>query len=217
VLVKIKSIKNLEKIKMTKTKSRTFKRTLLSLLAASALAGGCATPNSIKERRYLGEQGKLDNDTYTRVTANERGAMVRAGITVKFNNLKELREGTASALTAFGYGFFRPFYGEFWRPSQPGKLEYSGLAILNKAGYKEGMQAQTVGEWTRYIALIAGGILASRGSNGGSDNDAAIPASDYSSGYNGSSSGNTPYTPPIPPTPPTPPAQGDGTGGPAGN
>jgi len=140
---------------------------LCSILAASMLASGCATPTCIKQRRALGRAEALNNRPYTEVTASDRGVEVRAGIEVKFNNLEELRKGAASALTAFGYGIIRPFYREFWKSTDESKLEYSGLTPFTGDGYIRGRGAETAGEWTRYAAIIAG-ILASQGSGSGS-------------------------------------------------
>ena len=142
---------------MTKNyKSGSYKKYLAGVLAAGMLASGCATPNCIKERRYLALEGKLDNSTYTQVSANDRDTMVRAGITVNFNNAKDLVDGAASAFTALGYGFIRPLYGEFWRPSKPEKFEYSGLTPLLPSGYQAGRKSETLGEWLRYAAIVFG-------------------------------------------------------------
>ncbi len=151
---------------------------LAAIVAGSVLAGsfsGCATPNCIKERRYLGAQGKLNNSTYTQVSVDDRNSMVKAGISLDFNNLKELKEEAASAVTALGYGVIRPVFREFWSSNKPDQYEFNGLAPFTASGYRDGRKAETIGELLRYIAIIYGASQALDGGSSGSESTSSGP------------------------------------------
>ena len=192
---------------------------LCGLLAGLTFATGCATPNCIKERRYLASQGKLNSSTYTSITVDDRDTMVKAGVVVNFNSAQELLHDTAGALTAFGYGVIRPIFREFWQESDTNVLEYSGLTPFTESGYIAGRKSETAGEWARYIALAAGLFGGKGGSSGGSKSEYTIQDSSTSS-YNPGNNDkkDDPVNPPEPPKPPKPnPDESDGTGNPVGN
>jgi hypothetical protein len=158
---------------MAKQNSNTrgkAKAGLCALLATLVTGAGCATPLCIKERRMLAQQGKLDNEVYTDVSAADRDYAVNVGIRVNFDSFKDLREGAASAGTAFGYGIVRPLYSEFWHPTDTNKLEYSGLTPVTSYGYINGRKAETAGEWARYLAII-GGVAKGMQKKGGGGSD----------------------------------------------
>jgi len=192
-----------------KNKAINYTRGLIA--AGMIAASGCATPNCIKERRYLGLQGKLDNSTFTQVSANDKETMVRAGIKVDFNNVKELMGNTASATTAFGYGFIRPIYREFWVSSKPEKLEYSGLAPFTRLGYTFGRKAESAGELTRYLLFVLPFLNKSNG-NETAPEGKIQPVQSASRTYEQPKEKPTEqtYVPPV--NPPVNPSESDGDG-----
>lgn len=203
-----------------RSRIKNYTRGLLAagLLAANTLPlVGCATPNSIKERRYLGLEGKLNNATCTQVSVNDREAMVKAGIEVDFNNYKELIEGTASAATAFGYGMVSPLFKEFWTPSKPEKLEYNALTMVTSEGYQSGRKAETAGKWAFFVGLFTG-LFANKGHGKHApapNAETQLPAAQetYQTAPRAEQNEQedaTPISPPpLPPPAPTSPAGGD--------
>jgi len=192
-----------------------------SVLAGSILQSGCATPNCIKERRYLGAQGKLNSGTYLEFTANEKEAVAKAGISVNFNNLKELREGAASAGTAFVYGFVRPAYREFYSSNKPDQYEFNGLAPFNSFGYQDGRKAETTGEWLRNLFIIYGvSQLGKNGKGSGFESNTEGPTTTTTTTTDDRTHPTIPITttttiPPV--NPPTGPQGGDTGGSPVGH
>jgi hypothetical protein len=149
------------KIKMKKSKGTTARNAVFAGLTAVVLAG-CATPQSIHNRRSMARAGKLASKPYTDISVTDGRVEIKAGLSVEFDSLKDIPAGIASSGAAFAYGFAKPVYKEFWG----GDSDYNGLAILHDGDrYTHGERAETAGEWTRWLA-IAGGIAASQ--SGGS-------------------------------------------------
>ena len=67
-----------------------------------------------KSEYAIYNMGKLNSQVYTDVSANHNGYEAKAGIKVNFNDTKDLVNESANAFTAFGYGFARPLFREFW-------------------------------------------------------------------------------------------------------
>jgi hypothetical protein len=128
------------------------------IAGAIALSTGCATPQGIQNRRALYSQGRLNGNAQLEARANNSETYLGVGVNINFNNLREIPGEATGALGAFGYGLIRPGFKEFWEPG-----EYSGLSPFMSKGWESGRKAESVGELTRYLAIISGVVAASSG------------------------------------------------------
>lgn len=202
--------------------SSYINKPLATLASVLLLASGCATPQSIQNRRVLGRAGLLDAEPFTEISANNGNYQVRTGVRVPFKNVRDIPSSVATGLGAYLYGVAKPAFEEFWTIGN----EYNGTDIFRREAYIEGRKAETGGELSR-IALFFGGIAAILMGHhgGGSDNSGnqqyQAPANQSRTSYQAqpvqptqpaNPANNTPVTP-VTPIPVTGGIKGDEKGG----